>query len=180
MLPSFVFWKQKWVCLLLWHNLKVWVNETAKKNPHKKVFEISHACLFEAGCVLALSVCLYVSVSVFWEQIRTQTLTFKSVLCLTKTLNMSDVILFEYVSTTKPDTFLIDQFYVHKLTYTVVVYFDQHLCDAHSKRWLKYAFSLFFEQKSWKRKKCTETEAKFGKKSVFWNCTRALAKIYNM
>ena len=27
---------------------------------------------------------------------------------------------------------------------TPIVYFDQHLVFAHSKHWLKYAFSMFF------------------------------------
>ena len=53
---------------------------------------------------------------------------------------MSDVILFEYVSTTKPDTFLIDQYYGYQADLYSVVYFDQHLCDAHCKCWSKYAF----------------------------------------
>ena len=31
------------------------------------------------------------------------------------------------------------------------VYFNQHMGAVYSNCWLKYAFSMFFEQKSWKK-----------------------------
>ena len=40
-------------------------------------------------------------------------------------------------------------------------YFDQRLGNAHSKRSLKFAFSMFFMQESWKRKKIKNIEASF-------------------
>ena len=47
-----------------------------------------------------------------------------------------------------------------------VVYFDQRLGAAHSKRWLKKSFSVFFMQKSLKRKKFSTN---FCKKTGFCN-----------
>ena len=63
-LPSFVFWKQKWVCLLLWHNLKVWVNETAKNKIHTKKFlrYHMHVYLKLVACLLCLFVLMSLSV----------------------------------------------------------------------------------------------------------------------
>ena len=45
-----------------------------------------------------------------------------------------------------------------------VVYFDQHLGAAHSKRWLKYAFSCF----GGKMEKSKKIEAKLSKKNVLF------------
>ena len=44
-----------------------------------------------------------------------------------------------------------------------VVYFDQHLSAAHSKRCLKYTFSTFFVQKAEKGTKSKKIKAKFCK-----------------
>ena len=49
-----------------------------------------------------------------------------------------------------------------------VVFFDQCLGAAHYKHWLKSVFSIFFEQKSWKKgRKSKKIEAKFSPKPVF-------------
>ena len=39
-----------------------------------------------------------------------------------------------------------------------VVYLNQHLGAAHSKCWLKYDFSTFFLQKSWKKEVALNSE----------------------
>ena len=45
---------------------------------------------------------------------------------------------------------------------SIVVYFNQRMGAAHSKRWSKYAYKMFFVLKAGKRKKKQENEAKFG------------------
>ena len=55
-----------------------------------------------------------------------------------------------------------------KITRTVpVVYVDQCLGAAHSKRWLKYAFSIFCAEKLKKMQKSKKFAAEFGKKMFF-------------
>ena len=49
-----------------------------------------------------------------------------------------------------------------------VVYFNQRLDATHSKRWLKYVFSLFFGARKLKKCKKEKFAAKFNKKNVFF------------
>ena len=48
-----------------------------------------------------------------------------------------------------------------------VVHFDQRLGTVHSKRWLKYVFSLFVVQKMKKARKSKKLDPKFSLKIVF-------------
>ena len=69
---------------------------------------------------------------------------------------------------------------LQKIKQTIfVVYFDQNLAAAHSKRWLEHAFLCFLHQKVEKEKNM-ENAAKWGAKCVFGLAPISWLRVLNM
>ena len=59
-----------------------------------------------------------------------------------------------------------------------VVYFNQRLDATHSKRWLKYVFSLFFGARKLKKCKKRNLQLNLIKKCFFLVCTKGLVECF--